>query len=76
MSMQLNTSFMPSNVSCFFIFTEKYVKLKDGCTDEAQGEKAKDSIRAKCIQYLERAEKIKDSLKKGQKKQVLDGGSK
>lgn len=43
---------------------------------EAQGEKAKDSIRAKCIQYLERAEKIKDSLKKGQKKQVLDGGSK
>ncbi|KAL1517365.1 hypothetical protein ABEB36_001135 [Hypothenemus hampei] len=43
---------------------------------EAQGEKAKDSIRAKCIQYLERAEKIKESLKKGKKKQVLDGGSK
>lgn len=44
--------------------------------DEAQGDKAKDSIRAKCVQYLERAEKIKDSIKKGKKKQVLDGGSK
>ncbi|ENN72251.1 vacuolar protein sorting-associated protein 4 [Dendroctonus ponderosae] len=43
---------------------------------EAQGDKAKDSIRAKCVQYLERAEKIKASIKKGKKKQVLDGGSK
>lgn len=43
---------------------------------EAQGEKAKESIRAKCIQYLERAEQIKDSLKKGKKKPVLDGASK
>ncbi|CAG9770724.1 unnamed protein product [Ceutorhynchus assimilis] len=43
---------------------------------EAQGDKAKDSIRAKCVQYLERAEKIKDSIKKGKKKPVLDGGSK
>ncbi|KAF7275100.1 hypothetical protein GWI33_012184 [Rhynchophorus ferrugineus] len=43
---------------------------------EAQGEKAKESIRAKCVQYLERAEKIKESLKKGKKKPVLDGGSK
>ncbi|CAH1155260.1 unnamed protein product [Phaedon cochleariae] len=42
---------------------------------EAQGEKAKESIRAKCIQYLERAEKLKDSIKKGKKKPVLDGGS-
>uniref|UniRef100_A0A8C4R7S4 Vacuolar protein sorting 4 homolog A n=1 Tax=Eptatretus burgeri TaxID=7764 RepID=A0A8C4R7S4_EPTBU len=30
---------------------------------EAQSEKAKDSIRAKCKQYLERAEKLKDYLK-------------
>jgi len=40
---------------------------------EAQGEKAKESIRAKCIQYLERAEKIKDSLKKGKKKPIKAG---
>jgi len=40
---------------------------------EAQGEKAKESIRAKCIQYLERAEKIKESLKKGKKKPMKDG---
>lgn len=42
-------------------------------TDEAQGEKAKESIRAKCCQYLERAEKIKESLKKGKKKPIKDG---
>ncbi|KAJ8924966.1 hypothetical protein NQ315_001131 [Exocentrus adspersus] len=42
---------------------------------EAQGDKAKDSIRAKCVQYLERAEKIKESIRKGKKKPVLDGGS-
>lgn len=40
---------------------------------EAQGDKAKDSIRAKCVQYLERAEKIKESLKKGKKKPIKDG---
>lgn len=44
--------------------------------DEAQGDKAKESIRAKCVQYLERAEKIKESIKKEKKKPVLDGGSK
>ncbi|XP_017768334.1 PREDICTED: vacuolar protein sorting-associated protein 4A [Nicrophorus vespilloides] len=42
---------------------------------EAQGDKAKDSIRAKCCQYLERAEKIKASLKKGHKKPIKDGES-
>lgn len=42
-------------------------------TDEAQGEKAKESIRAKCCQYLERAEKIKESIKKGHKKPIKDG---
>lgn len=41
--------------------------------DEAQGDKAKESIRAKCSQYLERAEKIKESLKKGKKKPIKDG---
>lgn len=43
--------------------------------DEAQGDKAKDSIRAKCLQYLDRAEKLKAYLKKGKKKPVKDGGS-
>lgn len=40
--------------------------------DEAQGEKAKDSIRGKCLQYLDRAEKLKEYLKKGKKKPVKD----
>ncbi|XP_077982129.1 vacuolar protein sorting-associated protein 4A-like [Glandiceps talaboti] len=31
---------------------------------EAQGEKAKESIRKKCMQYLERAEQLKDYLRK------------
>lgn len=44
--------------------------------DEAQGDKAKESIRAKCLQYLDRAEKLKQYLKKGKKqKPVKDGDS-
>jgi vacuolar protein-sorting-associated protein 4 len=43
-------------------------------SDEAQGDKAKESIRAKCLQYLDRAEKLKQYLKKGKKqKPVKDG---
>ncbi|KAH8388051.1 hypothetical protein KR093_011374 [Drosophila rubida] len=49
----------------YFLHTIKY---------EAQGEKAKDSIRAKCLQYLDRAEKLKEYLKKGQKKKPLKEG--
>lgn len=33
-------------------------------TDEAQSDKAKHSIRAKCAEYLDRAEKLKEYLKK------------
>lgn len=42
--------------------------------DEAQSEKAKESIRAKCAQYLERAEKLKKYLrdKSKSKKPVKD----
>ncbi|XP_011501407.1 PREDICTED: vacuolar protein sorting-associated protein 4B [Ceratosolen solmsi marchali] len=40
---------------------------------EAQGERAKDSIRSKCMQYLDRAEKLKTYLKKGKKKPVKAG---
>ncbi|XP_012659726.1 vacuolar protein sorting-associated protein 4B [Otolemur garnettii] len=35
---------------------------------EAQGEKAKQSIRAKCTEYLDRAEQLKEYLKKKEKK--------
>ena len=38
-------------------------------SDEAQGERAKQSIKAKCIDYLERAEELKVHLEK--KKKVL-----
>lgn len=44
-------------------------------TDEAQSDKAKESIRAKCIQYLDRAEKLKKYLgKDGKPKPVKAGG--
>lgn len=45
---------------------------------EAHNERAKESIRAKCIQYLDRAEKLKEHLKKGkgnEKKPVKSGES-
>lgn len=45
----------------------------DCFSDEAHGEKAKDSIRKKCEQYLNRAEKLKEYLKKDKKKPVKDG---
>ncbi|KAK7114143.1 vacuolar protein sorting-associated protein 4-like isoform X2 [Littorina saxatilis] len=41
---------------------------------EASSDKAKESIRAKCIQYLDRAEKLKTYIKrKDKKKPVADG---
>lgn len=43
-------------------------------SDEAQGDKAKESIRAKCLQYLDRAEKLKTYLKKGSKKKPMKDG--
>jgi predicted secreted protein len=42
--------------------------------DEAQGEKAKDSIRTKCNQYLDRAEKLKAYITKGKGKKPLKAG--
>lgn len=35
--------------------------------DETQGDKAKQSIRVKCAEYLDRAEKLKEYLKKREK---------
>ena len=47
--------------------------------DEAHSDKAKESIRAKCVQYLERAEKLKEHVKNKDKKnkpvKSTDGGS-
>lgn len=43
-------------------------------SDEAQGEKAKESIRNKCLQYLDRAEKLKEYLRKGDKKKPVKDG--
>ena len=81
MNMALNIFFMPSNVSrssklknrnYLLIITLFYLFI----LDEAQGDKAKESIRAKCLQYLDRAEKLKQYLKKGNKKKpVKDGDS-
>jgi len=42
---------------------------------EAQSDKAKESIRSKCVQYLERAEKLKEYIKGGKKKPVKTGES-
>lgn len=41
---------------------------------ETNGDKAKESIRAKCTEYLERAEKLKDFLKKDHKKKPIPAG--
>lgn len=46
--------------------------------DETQSERAKESIRTKCTEYLNRAETIKDYLKKKEKapaKPVKESGS-
>jgi len=40
---------------------------------ECQSDKAKDSIRAKCKQYLERAEKLKNHVNGNKKKAVITG---
>jgi len=42
---------------------------------EAQSDKAKESIRAKCVQYLERAEKLKTYIKGDKKKPMKAGES-
>ncbi|KAK3603424.1 hypothetical protein CHS0354_009407 [Potamilus streckersoni] len=42
---------------------------------EAQSEKAKESIRAKCLTYLDRAEKLKKHMSKAKSKPVMDGGN-
>ncbi|GAU93715.1 hypothetical protein RvY_05611 [Ramazzottius varieornatus] len=41
---------------------------------ETNGDKAKESIRTKCTEYLERAEKLKEFLKKDTKKKAVPAG--
>jgi len=41
------------------------------CADEAHSDKAKESIRAKCAQYLERAEKLKEHVNKDDKRKPV-----
>jgi vacuolar protein-sorting-associated protein 4 len=59
----------------FCVFYKNYIK------DEAHSDRAKASIREKCAQYLERAEKLKTFIKDKdeapkKKKPVKDGESK
>jgi len=42
---------------------------------ETPSDKTKEKIRAKCITYLERAEKLKEYIKGGKKKPIKDSGS-
>lgn len=49
-------------------------KLYANVADEAQGDRAKESIRTKCLQYLDRAEKLKEYLKKGKSKKPVKAG--
>lgn len=57
---------------CFLIVSKLIFNFD--ILDEAQGDKAKDSIRTKCLQYLDRAEKLKEYLKKGTKKKPVKDG--
>ncbi|GAB6030656.1 Vacuolar protein sorting-associated protein 4 [Chamberlinius hualienensis] len=41
---------------------------------EAQSDRAKESIRSRCVSYLDRAEKLKEYLKKGQKQKPVKAG--
>ncbi len=62
----------------YFLYAHK-IFLIIITTDEAHSEKAKQSIREKCAQYLERAEKLKDYVNSSsgdkKKKPIKDGES-
>lgn len=75
MNMASNIFYMLLSVSILWVLNHVIKYLYSFYLDEAQGEKAKDSIRAKCLQYLDRAEKLKEYLKKGKKKPVKEGES-
>ena len=62
------------NCSSFRLYEHAVEYFLHAIKYEAQGDKAKESIRAKCITYLDRAEKLKEYLKGGKKKAIKDGG--
>ena len=61
-----------------FLCNPLYIFTPCCCADEAHSDKAKESIRAKCAQYLERAEKLKEHVdnKDNKKKPVKDADNK
>lgn len=75
MNMASNIFYMLLSVSILGVLNHVIKYVYSFYLDEAQGEKAKDSIRSKCLQYLDRAEKLKEYLKKGKKKPVKEGES-
>lgn len=54
---------------------QEFFSIKLFNLDEAQSEKSKENIRAKCVQYLDRAEKLKKHVadKDSDKKPVKSG---
>ena len=58
----LKCEFSRSHSLCYTL------RLLHRISDEAHGDRAKDSIRSKCSQYLERAEQLKKHLAKGKGK--------
>lgn len=80
--MLLNIFFTLSNVYSFsnnifhyFVRNNLFINviITKYFLDEAQGDRAKESIRSRCLQYLERAETLKAYLKKSKKKPVKAG---
>lgn len=71
-SIKMGTELLPFSVLicgffCFFLLPVKHNHFFQFFLDEAQGDKAKQSIRTKCTEYLDRAEKLKEYLKKKEK---------
>lgn len=60
--------------------TSHTTSIKCCVADETQGDRAKQSIRAKCVDYLDRAEKLKEHLRNKEKappaKPVKESGDK
>ena len=67
--------FLKTTRTCFRLYEHAVEYFLHAIKYEAQGDKAKESIRAKCITYLDRAEKLKEYLKGGKKKPIKAGES-
>ena len=69
-------SYLPNTFNCGqLVKLFPYFLIHYETLDEAHGDKSKESIRQKCIQYLDRAEKLKTCLQgKNKKKPVASSG--